>query len=264
MLLAQLDAVELRWNASHVDPGRAILLAPTHPVRIAWHFQHARELQRAVRVWQDGSETVTDFRELLRQYRHNVQSTHAPPVIFDARGRGYVEQGPLTSHWSLYLPDAGSNGAVIDVAASRDRVRTLLGVRGASSVLPSVGSRDLAMRLFEYLQLHPYVEQFHLNVFNPGDAGLIANALREVEKQRRDVAGEPALRYVVRLFAPREGVDLRGEALRVDCSIRIVRSAKMMSSRWRRVTTCTPSSSLRGTASTISSHVLQNSRRTSR
>ncbi|MBY0276573.1 hypothetical protein K2Z84_14620 [Candidatus Binatia bacterium] len=211
--LAQMDAVELRWTQTDVDPGRALLLAPTHPVRIAWHLQHARQLQRVVSVWQDGSESVDDFRELLRQYRQDVQPTHAPSVIFDARGRGYVEQGPLTSHWSLYLPDAGANGGAIDVAASRDRVRSLLGVRGASSVLPTVGSTDLAVRLFEYLQLHPYVEQLHLNVFNPGDAALIAEALRIVESYRRAVPGEPALRYVVRLFAPRDGVDLTGGAL---------------------------------------------------
>lgn len=211
--LAQMDAVELRWTQTDVDPGRALLLAPTHPVRMAWHLQHARQLQRVVRVWQDRSESVDDFRELLRQYRHDVQPTHAPSVIFDARGRGYVEQGPLTSHWSLYLPDAGANGGSINVAASRDRVRSLLGVRGASSVLPTVGSTDLAVRLFEYLQLHPYVEQLHLNVFNPGDAALIAEALRVVESYRRAVPGEPALRYVVRLFAPRDGVDLTGAAL---------------------------------------------------
>jgi DNA phosphorothioation-dependent restriction protein DptH len=213
MTLAQMDAVELRWTQTDVDPGRALLLAPTHPVRMAWHLQHARQLQRVVGVWQDQSESVDDFRELVAQYRHDVQPTHAPSVIFDARGRGYVEQGPLTSHWSLYLPDAGANGGVIDVAASRDRVRSLLGVRGASSVLPTVGSSDLAVRLFEYLQLHPYVEQLHINVFNPGDAGLIAEALRLVEMHRREIQGEPALRYVVRLFAPRDGVNVTGAAL---------------------------------------------------
>ena len=211
--LAQLDVIELRWNANSVDPGRALLIAPTHPVRLAWHLQHARQLNRVVAAWHQKTEAVDDFRELVRQYRQEIQPTHAPLVIFDSRGRGYAEQGPLTGHWSLYLPDAASHGRVIDVAASRDRVRTLLGVRGSSGVLPSVGSADLAVRFFEYLQLHPYVEQFHINVFNPGDAGLVADALREVERQRRAIRGEPPLRYVVRLVAPHEGVNLTGAAL---------------------------------------------------
>jgi hypothetical protein len=200
-LLAELDVVELRWTASHTDPGRGLLLAPTHPVRIAWHFQHMRQLGRAIRVWQDRTETVADFRELLRQYRHDVQPTHAPPVMFDSRGRGYVEQGPITSHWSLYLPDAGSNGVAIDVAASRDRVRACIGLRGGSAILPSIGFRDLAVRLFEYVQLHPYVEQLHINVFNPGDGELIADVLRELEKLRHTISIEPPLRYVVRLLS---------------------------------------------------------------
>jgi hypothetical protein len=220
-VLAQLDIVELRWKPSQVDGGRALLIAPTHPVRVAWHFQHARQLQRLVEAWRLDTEAAhPDLRELVTTFRRDVQPTHAPPVIFDGRGRGYVEQGPLTSHWSLYLPDAGTEGAAIDVAASRDRVRTLLGLGGRASrsgkegvLAPAVGSKDLAVRLFEYLQLHPYVEQLHLNVFNPGDAALMAEALRELEKQRRSIPGEPQLRYLVRLFAPSAGVDLTGDEL---------------------------------------------------
>lgn len=211
--LAQLDVVELRWNPSQVDPGRALMLAPTHPVRLAWHLQHARSCRRLIGIWQDGTESAEDFRALVGQYRHEVQPTHTPPVIFDSRGRGYVEQGPVTSHWSLFLPDAGTNGGVVDVAASRDRARALLGMRGTSSVVPTIGSADLAQRLFEYLQLHPYVEQIHINVFNPGDASFIAEALRELEVFRKELRGEPPLRYLVRLFAPREGIDLTGSAL---------------------------------------------------
>jgi DNA phosphorothioation-dependent restriction protein DptH len=220
-VLAQLDIVELRWKPSQVDGGRALLIAPTHPVRVAWHLQHARQLRRLVEAWRlDAEAAYPDLRELVTTFRRDVQPTHAPPVIFDGRGRGYVEQGPLTSHWSLYLPDAGAEGAAIDVAASRDRVRTLLGVGGRASrsgkqgvLAPAVGSKDLAVRLFEYLQLHPYVEQLHLNVFNPGDAALMAEALRELEKQRRSIPGEPQLRYLVRLFAPSAGVDLTGDEL---------------------------------------------------
>lgn len=215
--LAQLDVIRIDWHRSPVDPGRALIVAPTHPVRVAWHLQHARQIGRLASSWELKTETAPDFRELFGQYRHEVQPTHAPPVLFDGRGRGYVEQGPLTSHWSLYLPDQGSNQEVIDVAASRDRARAALGVKGASSVLPSVGSSEVAVRLFEYLQLHPYVEQLHVNVFNPGDAALIADALRQLDTQRRRLGGratkETPLRYVVRLFAPRDGVDLTGDAL---------------------------------------------------
>lgn len=212
-LLAQLDVVELRWHGTKVDPGRALLLSPTHPVRMAWHLQHARELKGLISAWGDQSLAVRDFRELVRQYRLDVMPTHAPSVLFDTRGRGYVEQGPITSHWSLYLPDAGANEEASDIASSRDRVRNLLGIRSTSSVLPSVGSSELAGRLLEYLRLHPYVDRLSLNVFNPGDAALVANALRELERGRKKISGEPPLRYLVRLLAPREGVESTGDAL---------------------------------------------------
>lgn len=212
-VLSQLDVVELRWSPSQVDPGRALLLAPTHPARLAWHLQHARALRQLITKWQQHTEAPDNLRSLVEIYRRDIQPTHVPPVVFDSRGRGYVEQGPLTTHWSLFLPDAGANGSVVDVAACRDRARAQLGVRGSTSLTPSVGSQDLARRLLEYLQLHPYVEQLHINVFNPGDATLIADALRELERQRRSAAGERPLRYVVRLLASRAGVDLTGDAL---------------------------------------------------
>jgi hypothetical protein len=88
-------------------------------------------------------------------------------------------------------------------SSGRSRPRSSL----IPSTLASTGSTS------PYLQLHPYAEQLHINVFNPGDAGFIAESLRSLEVLRKELRGEPALRYVVRLFAPREGVDLTGSAL---------------------------------------------------
>jgi len=103
----------------------------------------------------------------VETYRRDIQPTHAPPVLFDPRGRGYVEQGPLTAIGRCTFLTLMANGAVIDVAASRDRARAQLGVRGSSSVAPAIGSHDLARRLFEYFNSIHIVEQLHLNVFNP-------------------------------------------------------------------------------------------------
>src|SRR5690606_38121540 len=46
--LAWLDAVEVRWPAQPGDPGRAILVGPTHPLRLLWHLQHALECNSAI------------------------------------------------------------------------------------------------------------------------------------------------------------------------------------------------------------------------
>ena len=101
---------------------------------------------------------------------------NTPMVMFDRKGRAYVEQGLLTSHWSLFLPDRSENSPHVDTIASRETCRRLLGIRRLAPVTAAVGSSPIATRAFEYLQQHPYVEQLKINVFNPGDGQLITDA----------------------------------------------------------------------------------------
>jgi hypothetical protein len=214
--LALLDSVEVRWRRSASDPGRAFLLAPTHPVRAAWHLQHALTCGSLVTGWRDGSVVGRDWREIAAQLRQDVLPLNLPMVVFDSRGRSYVEHVPLTSHWALYLPDRGGHEAPVDAAACRDTLRQLLGIRGRALAVEPVGPEDLAALMFDYVQQHPYVEQLRLNVFNPGDGELVAEALRSVEERRRRLgtrtAEPPALRYAVQLFGAGERLESLGRA----------------------------------------------------
>jgi hypothetical protein len=215
--LAQLDAVEIRWRRSPGDPGRALLVAPTHPLRLLWHLQHAAACERALAGWRDHTLACANWRGFMEQLRSELLPANLPMVLFDRRGRAYVETAPLTSHWSLYLPDRTGDDATMDVASSRDTARRLLGVRARGSRRGAIGAQELAGRAFEYLQQHPYAEQLRLNVFNPGDGELIADALRELEFLRQKVRGpdgeSPSLRYCVQLFGAGEHLDLLGSAL---------------------------------------------------
>jgi hypothetical protein len=214
--LALLDSVEVRWRRSASDPGRAFLLAPTHPVRASWHLQHALVSGALVTGWRDGSVVGRDWREIAAQLRRDVLPLNLPMVVFDARGRSYVEHVPLTSHWALYLPDRGGHEAPVDAAACRDTLRQLLGIRGRALAVEPVGPEDLAALMFDYVQQHPYVEQLRLNVFNPGDGELVAEALRRVEERRLRLgtrtAEPPALRYAVQLFGAGERLESLGRA----------------------------------------------------
>lgn len=72
------------------------------------------------------------------------------------------------------------------------------------------------LRLFEYLVQHPYCEQLRINVFNPGDGEVVAEALRSVEKRRLSLGGRrgaPALRYAVQMFGTAGHVEIMGEAI---------------------------------------------------
>ena len=214
--LALLDAVDIRWRRSPGDPGRAILLAPTHPMRVAWHLQHASVSAELLHGWRVGTLVGSDWRSVLDQLRQEVLPLNLPMVMFDPRGRAYVEHLPLTAHWSLYLPDRNSSDAPLDAGACRDTLRQLLGIRGRATAVEPVDAEDLARLMFDYVQQHPYVEQLRLNVFNPGDGELVAEALRSLERRRKGlatrVAEAPQLRYAVQLFGADERLEVLGRA----------------------------------------------------
>jgi len=217
--LAHLDMIELRWRSSVGDPGRAIVVVPTHPLRLLWHLRHTQTCALAVRAWEDGTRHAPDWRGLMDQLREELLPMNLPMVIFDRRGRGYVEHSPLTHFWPLYLPDRGDGDATLDAVATRDRLILHMGVRERAIAVSTVDTREVAKRLYEYLAQHPYVEQLRLNVFNPGDGSLIADVLRDLEERRlTDTAGQvrerpPSLRYAVQLFAAGDSIDGTGDGL---------------------------------------------------
>lgn len=218
--LAHLDLVELRWRHGAGDPGRAVLVAPTHPLRMLWHLRHTQACAAALRAWEDGTQAAPNWRALSDQLREDIVPLNLPLVLFDRRGRGYVEHTPLTRFWPLYLPDSAADDAPLDAVATRDHVVEHLGVHDRSVAVTTVDARQVAARLYEYLTQHPYVEQLRLNIFNPGDGRLIADVLRRLEYLRqydrvaeRTRPNPPSLRYAVQLFAAAEQVDGIGDEL---------------------------------------------------
>src|SRR5262249_9442306 len=149
--LAHLDVVEMRWRHSPGDPGRAMLIAPTHPLRLLWHLRHTQTCAQAVRAWEDGTRKAPDWRGLMDQLREGLLPMNLPMVLFDRRGRGYVEHTPLTQFWPLYLPDRGEGEAPLDAVATRDRAIHHLGVRDRAVAVTTVDHREVAARLYEYL-----------------------------------------------------------------------------------------------------------------
>ncbi len=88
-----------------------------------------------------------------------------------------------------------------------------MGVRARSVAVTTVNPDDIAVRLFEFVVQHPYVDQLHLNVFNPGNGELVVDVLRGVERLRRENRSPSSLRYAVHLFAPSSQLDTVGDAV---------------------------------------------------
>ena len=211
--IAWLDTVEIRWPAQPGDPGRGLLLAPTHPLRLLWHLRHTSECAAAIVAWDTRTHQVPEWRRFIEQIRDDLLPLNLPMAMFDRRGRAYTEALPITPFWGLYLPDRDHDGRHVDATAARDRALASMGVKARSVAVTTVNPDDVAARLFEFAIQHPYVEQLRLNVFNPGNGELIADVLRGVEALRRSAESPFSLRYAVHLFAPPSQLDTVGEAV---------------------------------------------------
>ena len=211
--IAWLDAVELRWRNQPGDPGRGILLSPTHPLRMLWHLQHTTECAKAIEAWDHRTHQTPNWRQFIEQLRDELLPMNLPMALFDRRARAYTEALPITPFWGLYLPDRDQDGRHVDTTAARDRALASMGVRARSVAVTTVNADDISGRLFEFVAQHPYVDQLRLNVFNPGSGELVADVLRGVESLRRDRGSPSTLRYAVHLFAPPGQLDSVGEAV---------------------------------------------------
>jgi DNA phosphorothioation-dependent restriction protein DptH len=211
--IAWLDAVEVRWRSQPGDPGRGILMSPTHPLRMLWHLQHTKECARAIDAWDNRTHLVPDWRQFIEQIRDELLPMNLPMALFDRRARAYTEALPITPFWGLYLPDRDQEGRHVDTTAARDRALEYMAIRARSVAVTMVNPDDIAGRLFEFVVQHPYVDQLRLNVFNPGNGELLADILRGVEALRRTNQSPSTLRYAVHLFAPSGQLDSVGEAV---------------------------------------------------
>lgn len=213
--LVHLDMVELRWRRAPADPGRAILVAPTHPLRLLWHLRHMTTCRAAVRAWDDDTAKVPRWNEFLEELRRKLLPLNLPMVVLDRRRRAHVEHTPVTAFWPLYLPDRAESDAQIDAVAVRDRVLGHLCVRERAMAPSTVDASIVAVRLFEYVVQHPYVEQLCINVFNPGDGAFIADVLRWLERIRFLVLNRDtrSLRYAVHLFTVAQHIETSGDGL---------------------------------------------------
>ena len=215
-----LDIVEVLLANGSPLPDRVYLLAPTHPVRLLWHLQRTRMAQAWIRAAMSTGEAGELLTVPVRRYlQQGLVPVNLPPIIRAAHegypegvSHFYVEQGPLSLFWSLYVHE---NGGVRDSRALRARTQRALGIGRQSADAGAAGGIDkaiLTQKLLRYLVQHPYVHTLKLNVFNPGDAGLIVDAILGVEKARNK-AGLSPLRYELRLFTRSAGLNDVGEAV---------------------------------------------------
>ena len=183
-----------------------------------WHLQHSllakNWINKSLEFEQPAQALNSSIRNFLRQ---GLIPANLPPFIRPAHegltqgiSRFYVEQGPLTPFWTLYLRED-----VKDRRALFARTKKIIGINRSGTEINPLGgiSKDLLAQKFErYLLQHPYVQVLKINDFNPGDAALLVEAILKIEKGRIN-SGFSNLRYEIRLFTQGSIVDEIGESI---------------------------------------------------
>lgn len=202
-LLLSMDTVSLVIRDHRGKQRDAILLGPTHPMRVLWHatwtatagtwLEHARRCDK---------EFIGPTRDALLS---QLAPVGVPLVVMTHDfGRSYVSVDNINPFWSVY----GSNderdprGLLGDICQALGVAEPPIGGSGISA-------NYIATRLQRYLIQHPYVRALTINAFNAGRATALADVLLEIQA---DPAFED-LRYDVRLFAVDAEAPGTGEAL---------------------------------------------------
>lgn len=214
-LFLDLDVIEILLPGERSTPDRLYLLAPTHPLRLLWYLQRTNLVNAWLRMALDTDQAAEMLNTNVRSYmRQGMVPINLPPVFrasheaySDAVSHFYVEHGPLTPFWGLYLREDVKDSRTLEA-----RTQVALGVSRRVSSAAEIAHEALSHNLMRYLVQHPYVYTLKMNVFNPGDASLIVDAILSMERARRK-ARLPELRYELRLFTHSERVHDVGSAV---------------------------------------------------
>lgn len=187
--LLGIDTARVVW----LDGARneATLVAPTHPLRALWFVQWARLGTHWLRRLKDEKHENAGLAKTA--LLEKLSPINFPPLLPDDTGSLLAAIDNLNPFWTVYAPawETDPQGVFNSVASA-------LGLDASSSGTVRNHLAEFEHRVKRYLLQHPYVSRLSINVFNPGNASLVAGLLLRLQKQ-------PAfsdLLYDIRVFVP--------------------------------------------------------------
>jgi DNA phosphorothioation-dependent restriction protein DptH len=180
----------------------AALLSPLHPIRALWFATWTAVSQRWLSAARQGSPEYIGIVEdaILRR----LAPLNVPPTLIRTADTIYTPVDNISPFWALYAEPTEE-----DVRGLFSEVCAALQATEPAFSGAAVTGEALATRIERYLNQHPYVRTLTLNVFNPGRAKIIAEALVWLQKQ----PSFEQLRYDIRLFVPDREAPGIGEAV---------------------------------------------------
>ncbi len=197
-----IDTVHIILTDMRGHAQEALLVGPTHPLRALWFTTWAQVAQQWLIATQKGPEEyIIPVRDGLL---HTLVPFNIPAILPCTDGRAFIPVDNITPFWSLYAPPTEENA------------RGLLAEMCTALHLPepaisgeTITAEVLAERISRYLVQHPYTRTLCINVFNPGHAATLAQALLLLQKQEAFAS----LRYDVRFFVADPAASHIGDAL---------------------------------------------------
>lgn len=178
-LLCSLDTLELDVHRAD-EATRALLMLPTHPLKLGWHLAYWDFMAEAVQQVLSMSASERRDRVDVALFER-LQPYNLPAFACDAQGNVYVNGGSLLLLHSVMVPadTPDPDGALGEVAH-------MVGLDDADLGSTTLSADTVADRLRLFSQLHPYLPALRVQAVNPGRGAFVAEALRQYARPRDD------------------------------------------------------------------------------
>ncbi|MGV8080003.1 MAG: ATP-binding protein [Syntrophales bacterium] len=193
-VINHLDTVQIRLGSPD-DEGEAVLMCPTHPLRLLWILQY----QNLLYYWADCLNGLTEEeanRLLNPEKIIKITSLNIPSALSMGHGEIFINSDNLDLYWSIF-----PKSTTKDIRKLNSYVFKLLNIKDNNGHITTITPEQIADKLWRYLKHHPYVTTLKLNVINPGDGLVVLNAIRllqaddDFKKMNYDVAFYGDMRY---------------------------------------------------------------------
>ncbi len=179
-LIEALLSVDQMHVTDIADTREIRIIAPTHPLRLAWLQRFEAEVGRWLNDSESGRELIT--------FVDTAAMANVPHLV-PGRYTALRYSEPLDQYWGVWL-DPGQS----DKATTISQIRAWLGLD--RSGMAGIDIDDLLQRVKRYLTAHPYVDVLILNFVQPGAGKVVLDLLMRLQAEPETTR----LRYVVRLF----------------------------------------------------------------
>lgn len=210
-MLQQLDVVSLSVEMPDGSYSTLKLITPLHPLRLAWLVN----LFELFECWEKESYIIIShqkswWKNLENLFYGNLVPEVATLVLVDAEKTNYYQYiGELTYGWGIYAdPSHHTNDVFVNIHRQiKSYLASILNIAKEKRIDSDISFSLVLRHLKNYIIQHPYTDKLVINIFNPGDAVVFAQAMILLEQSGYD------LQYEIRLFTE-DKLILPGEALR--------------------------------------------------